>query len=208
LVPPNKEVEDSLEALFDLKFDQSFGASQMIQSVKALVEGDVQFFQEKFNENLPSIVSVRDSAENFHHGLLIGLLWFMRDRFSVKSQPESGDGYPDLILTPKLDRGRTGLVLEFKKVYDPPKDEDKAETKVLSKFKEAFRQINGQKYETALRENEIVKDVLKYAFVFIGKKCHILLQVNGEPLLKRGDGTTLSLDDLLASRLSTRSNSH
>jgi hypothetical protein len=45
-------------------------------------------------------------------------------------------------------------------------------------------------------EEKKVKNIFKYALVFVNKECHALLQVNEELELKNGDGSIITLEEL------------
>jgi hypothetical protein len=199
LIPPNKEIAISLKELFKDKIKAEYGFTQLRNCVNSLATGDIVNFQIKINEIISPVISVKDWHEYFYHGLVIGMVLFMADRFDIKSQRESGEGYPDLILVPKGMKNHNGLVIEFKKVPDPSINEEVLKGQVHTQLKNAFNQITNLKYQTILKEEKNVKDILKYAIVFSKKTCYSLLQVNNESILKNGDGSIITFDELVKS---------
>jgi hypothetical protein len=196
LIPPNKEVKISLENLFSNEIARMDGVDDLIKCINALIRGDVNDFQKNCNECIYSILSGRDWYEFFYHGLIIGMVIIMKDRFDIRSQKESGDGYPDLLLVPKSKKDHSGLVIEFKRVRNLSKVKATQKKQIYSSFKEAFDQIINLNYQDALMKEKKVTDILKYVLVFSKKECHALLQVNEEKLLKSGDGSSITLKEL------------
>ena len=83
------------------------------------------------------MISLRDTAvrrpykESFYHGLLLGLLSAGR-AWVVRSNPESGLGYADLML--EDENTGTGIIIELKYANDG--NLDKAATAALAQIKE------------------------------------------------------------------------
>jgi hypothetical protein len=202
LIPPNKEVKDDINSLFSDKIHNLKGANELINSLQFLTSGDVINFQKTINKSISSMLSVRDYHEYFYHALVTAMVWFLKDRFDIKSQTESGDGYPDLVLIPKNVNDSNGLIIEIKRISDPYNSknildhEEELKKEVCTYFKAAFAQIINQKYQTILLEKKSVKKILKYALVFCKKECFALLQVDDEQILKNGDGSKISLVNL------------
>ena len=66
-------------------------------------EGDAEKMRDILGEQLVSTISFYDSAENFYHGFLAGILSQSED-YLVKSNRESGNGRSDLmVMSPSLE---------------------------------------------------------------------------------------------------------
>ena len=104
--------------------------------------------------------------ERFYHGLVLGLLVTLLDRYEVKSNRESGYGRYDVMLIPR-DRGKDfGIIIEFK-----VRDEDGGEDSLEDTVKAALAQIEEKQYEAELLGAGVMRDnIRKYGFAFGGKK--------------------------------------
>ena len=103
---------------------------------RAMEEGDAQRMTELLNRQLFRTISFYDSAENFYHGFLTGIL-SQSENYLVKSNRESGNGRSDIMVKSPSLRGRS-FVLEVK-VSDTVDDlEHDAE--------QALRQIYDKRY--------------------------------------------------------------
>ncbi len=82
--------------------------------VNALLACDAAALQKAIAAFLRESVSYFDTAaEGFFHGLTLGFLAVLRDRFRVDSNAESGDGRFDVALTPLVDI-YPGFIIEVK----------------------------------------------------------------------------------------------
>jgi len=82
--------------------------------VRALLAKDPQALQSAIAAFLRESVSYFDKAkEGFCHGLTLGFLAMLRDRFRVDSNAESGEGRFDIALTPRTPQW-PGFVIEVK----------------------------------------------------------------------------------------------
>jgi hypothetical protein len=134
--------------------------------LKALIEGDIEVFEEIFADYVAASMSFFDMAgdpEKVYHAFVMGLLLWLEPAYQVKSNRESGYGRYDIMIIP-ADVSRLGYVIEFKKVR-------KNET-VESAVESALKQMNDLKYETELVEQGI-KNIKKLAIVFNGKEVTI-----------------------------------
>ena len=142
LVIPNKEVriiyEDRIRSWFYRKVTGD--RERWEQFSKAVKSGDAETVQVLFNEFLAESISIRDTAvrkdlkESFSHGMILGLLR-AEGSWVVKSNAESGVGYPDILIM--VPSEKTGCVIELK--Y--------AETGAFdAACQEAMEQIETQEY--------------------------------------------------------------
>ena len=100
-------------------------------------------------------------AENFYHGMLLGLLQ-NQDSWIVKSNAETGEGYSDIsIQTPE----RTGIVMELKYAEDGDLE---------AACGEALKQIEEKKYAEGLKRRGM-KKIIKYGISFWEKECMVVM---------------------------------
>ena len=130
--------------------------------VRALETGDCEAAEDFINRQLADTISYYDYAENFYHGFMAGLLVNIGG-YSVKSNRESGNGRPDIVMTELKFRGRA-MILELK-ISDTMQGMEK-------KCEEALTQMKEQKYESSL-EDDGYQPILKYAICFFKKGCMV-----------------------------------
>ncbi len=165
---PNREVEQvfTREILFKLRrVSNSSEAENELEN--SLIDGDAEAFKHYVERFLLESASYFDaSSEGFYHGLLLGILSFMRKTFIVTSNSESGYGRFDIMLKPRPEwRNFPGVVIEVKAAKD---DADDLDTLAA----EARRQIDEKRYDAALLA-EGVTDILKFGYAFRGKRSAI-----------------------------------
>lgn len=141
--------------------------------IKSLLRGNLKEMNAYMNQVLFHMVSSFDGGkepspkntpERFYHGLVLGLLVDLADRYEVTSNRESGFGRYDVLLNPKCP-GDDGIILEFK-VHDPDD-----ETSLQDTVQAALDQIEQKKYEQTLLARGIEKErIRKYGFAFRGKE--------------------------------------
>ena len=108
--------------------------------------------------------------ERFYHGFVLGMVVELADRYSVKSNRESGYGRYYVMIEP-LDRKGKAFLFEFK-VLDRDSDEAGLEDTAAN----ALAQLEEKRYEAELIEDGIAPgNIRKYGFAFEGKKCLIVL---------------------------------
>ena len=171
----NHEVKDSFSLLVERWFENA--GENYNYFVKALLEGNIDDMMDTLSEICESMISTFDGSgkaapENFYHGLVIGLLVELRERYEIKSNRESGLGRYDVMLRPK-DKKDNAVIMEFK-------SKRRSENgKTLDELCDiALKQIEDKKYETELLEAGFTKDkIIKLAFAFEGKELLIKKQV-------------------------------
>ena len=133
----------------------------------AFPAGDTDTIQEMLSDYLWDSISVRDTAvrrnmkENFYHGMLLGLLQ-SQDRWLVKSNAETGEGYSDIsIQTPD----RVGMVIELKYAEDG---------NLEAACRQALAQIEEKKYAEGLKRRGM-KTVIKYGIAFWEKESMVMM---------------------------------
>ena len=170
----NHEVKDSFSLLVERWFENE--GENYNYFVKALLEGNIDDMMDTLSEICESMISTFDGSgkaapENFYHGLVIGLLVELRERYEIKSNRESGLGRYDVMLRPK-DKKDNAVIMEFK-------SKRRSENgKTLDELCDiALKQIEDKKYETELLEAGFDKDkIIKLAFAFEGKELLIKRQ--------------------------------
>ena len=135
----------------------------------ALLEGNVDFVQNKLGPLLRSFVSVRDTAtraphENYYHGFLNGIFTNCKDSLGeYHSNYESGDGYADITFNNL--GGNKACVIEIKVCKEKESRAKKAN--------EAIEQILEKHYADAIFEDENITYVNAVGMAFSGKNCFI-----------------------------------
>ena len=103
------------------------------------------------------------TPENFYHGLVLGLIVSLRDRYRIVSNRESGRGRYDIALYP-LQENTDAFIMEFK-VQDRKKETDLEQT-----AKNALQQIDDKNYAADLLAAGIPAErIYKLGFAFAGK---------------------------------------
>ena len=103
-----------------------------------------------------------NTAENFYHAFVLGMLVGLKDTYYVNSNRESGIGRYDIMLEPK-DKNGNSFIMEFK-VYR----EDREKT-IDDTVANAKKQIEEKGYEANLRERGF-NNITKMVFAFKGKE--------------------------------------
>ena len=135
----------------------------------ALLEGNVDFVQNKLGPLLRSFVSVRDTAtraphENYYHGFLNGIFTNCKDSLGeYHSNYESGDCYADITFNNL--GGTKACVIEIKVCKEKESRAKKAN--------EAIEQILEKHYADAIFEDENITSVNAVGIAFFGKNCFI-----------------------------------
>ena len=106
-----------------------------------------------------------EEPERFYHGLVLGMMIELQDKYIITSNRESGFGRYDVMFEPKNPLENDAMILEFK-VLNKRKENSLEDT-----VKEALRQIDEKQYASALIARGIPQDrIRKYGFAFSGKK--------------------------------------
>ena len=137
--------------------------------MKDLVTLNLEEFKEKFKILVMQMFSYmdvgKDTAENFYHAFVLGMLVSLKDTYVVNSNRESGMGRYDIMLEPK-DKNANSFIMEFK-VFKQDKEKDIEET-----IANAKKQIEDKQYETSLRERGFT-NITKMVFAFDGKEVKV-----------------------------------
>ena len=159
---PNTEIKTIYKNSISYWFEQRMKETDRSPLVRALEDGDCEAAENFINEQLFQAISYYDYAENFYHGFMAGLLVNIGG-YLVRSNRESGNGRPDIVMTESKFRGRA-MILELK-ISDTIQGMEK-------KCEEALAQLEEQKYESQLEE-DCYQPILKYAICFFKKRCMV-----------------------------------
>jgi hypothetical protein len=151
LAIPNKEVRTVYAGQFTAWLSQGLGGDEERRAfLRALLAGRADEIERYLAALLLRHASFHDTAlgpqpERFYHGLVLGLLSSLNQDYDVRSNPESGYGRCDLLLTPRQP-GRPGVVLELKVA-----DRRRRET-LAAALRAAQRQLIERDYAASLRQ--------------------------------------------------------
>ncbi|MBK9258694.1 MAG: AAA family ATPase [Polyangiaceae bacterium] len=168
---PNKEIDKVYRTTFKAWMDEALTSQggTLRALLDALLKGDVREFEyqlQKFATSLPSYHDVRGtSPETFYHGMMIGLLAGLEPDYEVRSNRESGEGRPDVLIKPRY-AGKPGAVLELKSAR-------KGETTIEKAMAEGLRQLGENDYAADLRAAGVEK-IQQMVVAFDGKRVMVL----------------------------------
>ena len=138
----------------------------------ALLEGNIDFVQNKLGPLLRSFVSVRDTAtraphENYYHGFLNGIFTNCKDNLGeYHSNYESGYGYPD-ILFKDIDCRKVAII----EIKSAPVGSD-----LVTLSETALSQIEEKNYSEPFMSNRMIQSIYAYGIAFSGKNCFISVE--------------------------------
>ena len=159
MIIPNREVKMIYRRTVRQWFDENVRTASRENLLKSLISGNVETVNEIIGEWLSETISFYDEKESYYHGFMSGLLSGFRG-YKLRSNRESGDGRPDLLLMER--NGRTAVILEFKIVPEGRTLNGMAD--------EAVRQIEEDHYEEELLHDGY-QNIIKYGIAFKQKKC-------------------------------------
>ena len=167
---PNLEILECFESNIKERFGNVVKRDNLALNIaNVLLEGNVDFVQNKLGSLLRSFVSVRDTVtkaphENYYHGFLNGIFTNCKDNLEkYHSNYESGDGYVDITFN-NLD-GTKACVIEIKVCKEKESRAKKAN--------EAIEQILEKHYADTIFEDENITSVNAVGIAFSGKNCFI-----------------------------------
>ena len=160
---PNIEIATIYENSISYWFDQRIKETDRSPLKHALEAGDCEAAEDFINHQLADTISYYDYAENFYHGFMAGLLVNIGG-YRVKSNRESGNGRPDIVMqTVQIRKGRV-IILELK-IAGSIAEMDAACDRGLA-------QIEEQHYAEPFT-TEGYPEVKKYALSFCKKECMV-----------------------------------
>ncbi len=165
----NSEIKQLFKEIVEEWFSNKVIGNDLNSIMKDLVTLNLEEFKEKFKILVTEMFSFmdvgKDTAENFYHAFVLGMLVSLKDTYVVNSNRESGMGRYDIMLEPK-DKNANSFIMEFK-VFKQDKEKDIEET-----IANAKKQIEEKQYETSLRERGFT-NITKMVFAFDGKDVKI-----------------------------------
>ena len=163
---PNYEIKFLFQNIIREWFNDKVIGNNLNTILKDLVTLNLKEFEKKFQVLVRQMFSFMDvgenTAENFYHAFVLGMLVGLKDSYYVKSNRESGFGRYDIMLEPK-DKNGNSFVMEFKVL------EDAEEKTIEDTIENAKKQIEERKYAEDLEERGYTK-INKMVFAFKGKE--------------------------------------
>lgn len=154
---PNEEMKRLFIASSDSWFRESISKENLSDLFHAIWQDNPEKLSELLSDYLFRTISYNDYSEAYYHAFLAGL--FSSSEYTVKSNMESGNGRPDLLI---MDMKRMRLaVFEFKIAKDISELEETTQN--------AIEQIKTNEYGEDL---SYFKEVHRYAIVFVKKKAY------------------------------------
>ena len=163
---PNYEIKHLFEDIIDNWFRNKVIGNDLKSILKNLVTLNLKEFEKKFKILVKEMFSYMDvgenTAENFYHAFVLGMLVGLKDSYYVNSNRESGLGRYDIMLEPK-DKNGNSFIMEFKVM------EDIEEKTIEETIENAKKQIEEKGYEQNLKERGF-KNITKMVYAFKGKE--------------------------------------
>ena len=163
---PNNEIKDLFRSIIRDWFSNKVEGNDLRSILEDLITLRLEDFERKFKKLVVEMFSFFDvgenTAENFYHAFVLGMLVGLKDKYFVKSNRESGYGRYDIMLEPK-EKDKNSFIIEFKI------SEDMEEENLEKLIEEAKKQIKEKKYEQELKEKGF-ENITKMIFAFKGKE--------------------------------------
>ena len=167
---PNLEILECFENNILDRFGKILSKDNLALNIaNALLEGKVDYVQDKLGPLLRSFVSVRDTAtkaphENYYHGFLNGIFTNCKDNLGeYHSNYESSDGYPD-ILFKDIDCRKVAII-EIKSAS--------VGSDLVTLSETALSQIEEKNYSEPFMSNRMIQNIDAYGIAFAGKNCAV-----------------------------------
>ena len=163
---PNYEIKLLFSQIIDDWFRNKVIGNDLKSILKDLITLNLKEYEKKFNILVREMFSYMDvgenTAENFYHAFVLGMLVGLKDSYYVNSNRESGIGRYDIMLEPK-DKNGNSFIMEFKVM------EDMEEKTIEETIENAKKQIEEKGYEQNLKERGF-KNITKMVYAFKGKE--------------------------------------
>ena len=162
---PNEEIIYIYENNIQEWFNNRIKTADFSGLYKAIISGDTRAFEDYLREHLHGSISFMDSAENFYHGFLLGILTGLQG-YEKLSNRESGEGRYDIVLKP-YDERQPAIILELKRVQKF--------TEMEGMCQEALQQIEDKHYDAGLIDEGYMV-IKKYGICFCKKSCTVMIK--------------------------------
>jgi hypothetical protein len=159
---PNLELQYIYETKIREWFHERITEKNLDTLYNAILTKDAATFQSELSALLAESISFMDSAENFYHGFMVGILSRLNG-YRVKSNRESGNGRSDMVMYAVTRRGKA-VIFELKPA--------KKYNELSAVCADALKQIEKNKYADYWIE-EGYSDIIKYAIGFNKKDCRV-----------------------------------
>ena len=163
---PNREIKELFRGIVRDWFRNKVPGEDLRSILKDLTELNLTEYEKKFKILVKEMFSYMDvgenTAENFYHAFVLGMLVGLKDTYYVNSNRESGFGRYDIMLEPK-DKTKNSFIMEFKVM------EDTEEKTIEDTIENAKNQIEEKGYEQNLKERGFT-NITKMVYVFKGKE--------------------------------------
>ncbi|MCR4784718.1 MAG: ATP-binding protein [bacterium] len=156
LIIPNKAVRKIFTTTVSKWFKETLKNQDLSSFAAALWNGEAAELEQMLTQILYSTISYFDSAENYYHGFMTGLI--RGAGLSICSNDETGLGRADIVIEDGLNR--RAIIIELKCARTPEELEAKAG--------EALKQIEERKYAQGLGWR--IKKVMNYGIAFWKKE--------------------------------------
>ena len=168
---PNYEIKLLFQQIITEWFRNKVIGNDLKSILKDLVTLNLKEYEKKFVVLVREMFSYMDvgenTAENFYHAFVLGMLVGLKDTYYVNSNRESGYGRYDIMLEPKDKKGNS-FIMEFKVL------EDKEEKTIEDTIENAKKQIEEKGYEQNLKERGF-NNITKMVYAFKGKEVKMLI---------------------------------
>jgi hypothetical protein len=170
LTIPNQEVRLVYTSTFRdwMQVHMQGHGGNLDRLTRALLSGDAETLEEQLQAFVENVLSYHDagapSPEQLYHGFVLGLLAVLEPDYLVRSNRESGQGRPDVMIRPARP-GRPGAVLELKVARPGRKTLDVA-------LEEGLAQMQAQGYAAELRAAG-AQPIHAFAVAFDGKEVRV-----------------------------------
>lgn len=159
---PNREIAFVYAREIISRLLPEYGETTAAAIHQAVFEKDTEGLRQVIQAYLTETISAFDSgSEAFYQGLIIGFCAILNNRYTVRSNRESGLGRFDIQLFP-TDNGLPGFIFELKASHRSNENLDKLAASAL-------QQIQEKKYETEMRSAG-VREVIRLGIAFRGKE--------------------------------------
>lgn len=157
---PNDEIAYIYENQISSWFDRKIKGADLTPFITAMEQRDCQGMEEFLSNQLLDTISYFDYAENYYHGFVSGLLK-AAGKYMVRSNRESGQGRPDILMYSPTVRGKVFIIeLKAAKEYG-----------IMEKMcEEALNQAEEKNYRAEFEKNGY-RDITVYGICFFRKEC-------------------------------------